>query len=159
MKRVLFLIGQIGAGKTTVSRVIADATGAAFLDIAGQRHASTSLRDQVARLPTERVVIECGGASADFEAVLESLVGTALTTIVKLVCPPEVAIQRKRCATALRLPRYGGNWAPHVLWTDTRLRSVPADATFDTGAVSLAEVSAEVISLWDCSCNDTATTE
>ncbi|MYA60129.1 MAG: hypothetical protein F4X40_06180 [Chloroflexi bacterium] len=136
---VLVLIGQIGAGKSTVSRKL-ESVGVRHLDVENMRDAdrermgSSTIADNVASAATSGpVVFECSGASSEFEEIIERLtLGGFRSLVVLLECSIPTALRRVNCRDGRRRPRAGGSWVSQMRWTESRLRLVPTDLTLSS---------------------------
>ncbi len=145
------LIGQIGAGKTEVGRLLASLTEAHLLsidDLRGQGIAAGM--EELAAVAIERatregLIIECTGAADNFEESLERIAASGQRPFVVLLeCSIETAIERIRNRPDWIPPRGGGSWVSHLRWTALRLRQVPADFALATDAMT-PQQSAETI--------------
>lgn len=155
-KFVLVLIGQIGAGKTEVGRRVADITGAHFVSVdeLRARQSDTKIPNLVQTLAAEvtdrPLIFECTGAAPDFEDLLASLEDKGWQTFVVLLdCSIETAMRRIRGRRDWASPTVGGSWLPHLRWTQTQLRMVPADVYLATDTLLPDEVAATVAEVWE----------
>jgi CRISPR/Cas system-associated exonuclease Cas4 (RecB family)/shikimate kinase len=145
------LIGQIGAGKTEVGRLLASLIDAHLLSIDDLRlqGIGAGMDDLAAaaieRAPNERLILECTGAADNFEEFLARIAANGQRPYVVLIdCSIERALERIRKRPDWAPPRGGGSWASHLRWTALRLRQVPADFSITTD-VMLPRETAEVI--------------
>ncbi len=153
---VLVVIGQIGAGKSSVCRQLASATGAEHIAIEDHRRADgTRLgpRELSRRIASAAasgaVVFECSGAATDFEDVVEHLRLRGLGCFVALIdCGTQTALRRVSKSKMQTWPRSGATWATQLRWTESRLRLVPADLTVSSERASPASIAKAVGQAW-----------
>ena len=154
---VLVVIGQIGAGKSTVCREIASMTGGRHLDIVSMRRRgagpqdASAIADAIASVASlGPTVFECTGASRDFEEIVEQLRLRGLTSFVVLLdCSTIIALRRIRGRSAPRWPDSRGTWASQMRWTESRLRLVPADLTLSSETAEPARIASAVYQAWE----------
>ena len=153
---VLVVIGQIGAGKSTVCRELASMTGGRHLDIVSMRRQAAgaedapAIADAIASFASlGPTVFECTGASRDFEEIVEQLRLRGLTSFVVLLdCSTPVAMRRIRGRIAPRWPD-SRTWASQMRWTESRLRLVPADLTLSSETAEPARIASAVCQAWE----------
>ena len=153
---VLVVIGQIGAGKSSVCRELASATRAEHIAIEDHKHpdgarlGAHELSRRIASAAARgAVVFECSGASRDFEDVIEHLRLRGLGCFVALIdCSIETALRRVRESKMRTRPRSGASWAAQLRWTESRLRLVPADVTISSENSHPATIAKAVEKAW-----------
>ena len=154
---VLAVIGQIGAGKTAVCRELMSLVGAQHLEIEDLRRQNAGPVDSLTKAdhiasaasfgPT---IFESTGASREFEEIVEQLRARGLTCFVVLLeCSLSTAMRRIRLQADRRRPRCGGTWASQMLWTESRLKLVPANLTLSTENADPASIAASVRQAWE----------
>lgn len=154
---VLVVIGQIGAGKSTVCRELASLIGVRHLDVRGMRRQATGMEeapaiaDAIASVASSApTVFECTGASRDFEEILEQLQLRGLRSFVVLLdCSTPVAMRRIRGRVPPRGRTFQGTWASQLRWTESRLRLVPADLTLSSETAEPTSIASAVCRAWD----------
>lgn len=153
---VLVLIGQIGAGKSTVCAALESSEGVRHVDVEDLRGLdrggadAAKIADQVASARSSgHVAFECTGASRDFEEIIEQLRRRSLTCFVVLLdCSTQTALRRVRERGGRVRPRAGGTWASELDWTESRLRLVPADLTLVSDRVDPTCIAADIWKAW-----------
>jgi putative RecB family exonuclease len=152
---ILVLIGQIGAGKTTIGRKISEESGARLITIEDVRAGySDSTALDVANIlisESERspVIFECTGASHDFEQTLALLHEAGRHVHVSMLeCDIETAMRRIRERPNWAPPSAGGSWARQLRWTEMQLRIVPADLSISTERASPDAVARIISGAW-----------
>ena len=153
---VLVVIGQIGAGKSEVCRLLARSLSARHLAIEDVRRSercgndATAIAERVASLAAKSLVLfECTGASRDFEEILEDIrLRGCCTFVVLLHCDARTALRRVR-QRSLSPPRSGGSWAEQIRWTESRLRLVPADLALSSETASPTALASTIVSEWE----------
>ena len=154
---VLAVVGQIGAGKSTVCRELVSLMGARHLDVESLRRQPSgsedafSITDAIDSVASsEPTVFECTGASRDFEEIVEQLRLRGLSCfVVHLDCSTRTAMRRIGGRVAPRRPRSGGTWASQMRWTEQRLRLVPADLTLSSETAEPASIASAVCQAWE----------
>lgn len=154
---VLVVIGQIGAGKSTLCQNLVSLVGARHLDVADLRQDSIgdldahAIADLIASEASfGATVFECTGASPEFEEIVEQLRLRGLESLVVLLdCSIETAIRRVRGQPGRIEPRSGGTWADQMRWTESQLRLVPADVTILPDMSDPASVVNSVRQAWE----------
>jgi RecB family exonuclease/shikimate kinase len=154
-KTFVVLIGQIGAGKSETGLRVAASTGAQFVsidDLRGQ-HGDVKgdglVRTLSARLREHPIVFESTGTAADFEHVLSGIEGEGWRPfVVMLDCSIETAMRRVGRRAEQHAPLAGGSWLPHLRWTATQLRTVPADVYVRTDAAVPDEIAQRIVATW-----------
>ncbi|MTK63121.1 MAG: hypothetical protein F8N15_00915 [Methanobacterium sp.] len=153
---ILFLIGQIGTGKTTIGQRLAVALHARFLSVDGLRQQGAAVNaEHLARMLVEQasfqqLIVECSGAADDFEDLLSRLATAGKRAFVVLLdCPIETAKRRVDIRADWAPPRGGGSWASHLRWTAMRLRQVPADFVVDTNSCSPDQAGTDIAAAFD----------
>ena len=154
---VLVMIGQIGAGKSEVCRLLASSMGARYFAVEDLRYQSnhevepSAIANHIASLASSSpVIFECTGASEDFEEIIENLrlCGTTCHVIL-LDCSIGTAIRRVRNRQPRRRPHGGGSWASQLQWTESRLRLVPADLTVSSETASPSSIASTISRAWE----------
>ena len=153
---VLVLIGQIGAGKSTVCDELTSSRRVRHVDVENLRHADERgldagmIADRVASAALSgHAVFECTGASRDFEEIIEQLRRRNLRCFVTLLdCSTRTALRRVRERGGRVRPSAGGTWASELDWTESRLRLVPADMTLTSERADPASIAADIWQAW-----------
>jgi shikimate kinase len=158
--RPVFLTGFMGAGKTTVGRILAERTGMAFVDLDDEIVAAggTSVaeifasRGEAGFREAERVVLRslaerkdiivaCGGGVVTDPASRSMLESAG--TVVYLAVSPAEALARIGVETDSR-PLLGRDSASALLASREPLYAATADHTIDTTGTSADEVAERV---------------
>ena len=153
---MLVVIGQIGAGKTTLCQELVSKVGARHLDVEnlrcqypgdGQAHA---IADHIASAAySGPTVFECTGASRDFEEIIEQLRRRGLDSFVVLIdCSICTAIRHVRGQARQLQPRSGATWDSQMRWTESQLRLIPADLTLSSETTDPARIASIVLRAW-----------
>ena len=153
---VLVVIGQIGAGKSTVCAELASSASVRHVDIEDLRCQSegnlgpVEIADQIASVTSSAdVVFECTGAARDFEETIEQLRRRGLRCFVALLdCSTRTALRRVQKRGGRVRPRAGGTWASELDWTESRLRLVPADMTLMSDRADPACIASDIWEAW-----------
>ena len=151
---VAVLIGQIGAGKSTVAASVAGRVAGCHLEIGylkrhGTRDAKAIGEAVAAAADTVPVVFECTGASRDFEDVVVEIRRHGLRPyVVFLECSMETATRRVSSRDSAAFPTGGGTWRRHLQWTERRLRFVPSDCVLSTELKTPRSVAERLVRLW-----------
>ena len=154
--RILVLIGQIGAGKSEISRHLVSITGACHLTIENLRYRGGSptgslsvVDDVVSRARTTPTILECSGASRDFEEIVEGIRLRGISCLVVLLeCSTDIAMHRVLERDPLSRPRSGRSWASELRWTKSRLRFVPADYSVSTEEEGAEAIASRIHRMW-----------
>ena len=154
--KLLILVGQIGSGKTEVSRHLAEISGAQHLTLEhlrrrGERWAKpTTIVDHVvSKVRVSPGVLECTGASRDFEEIVEGLRVQGIDSqVILLRCRIETALHRVLGRVPVSRPRSGRSWAAELRRTESRLRLVPADYTISTEGGCARDVAMQIHRIW-----------
>lgn len=152
---LLVVIGQIGSGKSEVSRAFAATAGARHVAIEELRRKSGAascpsvIADQLSAIARSApVAFECSGASRDFEEIIEELRARGLHSFVVLLqCSIETA-RRRVHERGWAPPQSGGTWDRQLRWTESRLRLVPADVTFSSEDSPPSALASAIYALW-----------
>ena len=162
----LWLIGMMGAGKTTVGKMVAEAAGVPFVDLDdsveaesgmpipqifadhGEDHFRRLEGDAVARVAGTRVVVSTGGGVVTRQAAVERMRGTGV--VVWLDAPPETLAER--VGDGFYRPMLAGGDPAAAVKKLARQRSAAyADAAHhrvETDGKTPAACSEEVTVLW-----------
>ena len=153
---LLILVGQLGAGKSEVSRYIVETTGVQHLTLEKLRHRSVlweepaSIVNQVvSKARTSPTILECTGTSRDFEEIVEGVRGHGIDChVILLECRMETALRRVLSRDPLGRPRSGRTWASELRRTESRLRLMPADHTISTETADPKDIATRIYQLW-----------
>ena len=145
------LIGQIGAGKTEIGRLAAAIQGNRLsIDDLRRHRAHASMQDfataAIELAATGPLILECTGAADDFEDLLIRIGESGKRPFVILLeCSIGTALKRIRERFEWSPPRGGRTWAPHLRWTELRLRQVPVDISTTTEVGSLEQIAERIL--------------
>lgn len=153
---VLVVIGQIGAGKSTVCAELASSASVRHVDVDDlwcRREGNlgpAETADQIASATSSAdVVFECTGAARDFEETIEQLRRRGLRCFVALLdCSTRTALRRVQERVGRVRPRAGGTWASELDWTESRLRLVPADMAVTSDRADPASIASDICQAW-----------
>ena len=154
---MLVVIGQIGAGKSTLCQELVSMVGARHLDIenlrcqyAGDGQAPAIAGHIASAALSGPTVFECTGASRDFEEIVEQLRLRGLRSFVVLLdCSMRTAMRHIRGQARRLRPRSGGTWDSQMRWTESQLRLVPADLTLSSDTTDPARITSIVLRAWE----------
>ena len=161
---VLVMIGQIGAGKSSVCTHLVTTTGALHFSLDNFRQQRTDgdylsrVADEVsAKASSTLVILECTGASRDFEDLVEKLrIRSIECYVVLLECTLATAMHRVRNRDGRDGPRGGGSWGSQLRWTEARLQLIPVDLTISSEKTSPIEIASVIHRDWEVACRRVA---
>ncbi len=167
-KKNIAIIGFMGAGKSTVGRLVAERLGKPFidLDVEVEREAGLSVADIFTRegekgfreresqalksaLSREGVVIACGGGVVTVEENVALLRERAL--VFCLAVSPEVALRRVEKGGRSRPLLHGDDSAARARLLMEKRRKAYADTAhevIDTDAAAPVEIAEEIAKRW-----------
>ena len=153
---LLILVGQLGAGKSEISRYILEIAGIQHLTLEKLRHRSVlwaetaSIVDYVvSQARASPTILECTGTSRDFEEIVEGIRAHGIDChVILLECRVETALRRVLRRDPLGRPRSGRSWASELRRTESRLRLVPADYTISTETEDPKDIATRIHRLW-----------